>query len=205
MTWLRPREASRDAAHDQSGIAAVEFALILPIVLVLFIGSFETTNLVLAYMKLEASAETAADLVAQTKVIDSNGNANYLRATDFTNITNAANQVLTPLPTSGGQLTIAYASLTYSTGSPVVDWHYEVNRATAITTGNLPSSIDLSQLGNESSGSTDSVIIVRLAYAYSSPISHVLNSAYTLSEWAFNRPRYMNCVPTYLNTGNVCP
>ena len=42
-------------------------------------------------------------------------------------------------------------------------------------------------------------------YSYSSPFTYVLNSSYTLTESAFNRPRYMNCVPTYLNTGNVCP
>ena len=40
-----------DLRRDSSGLAAVEFALILPIMLLLFLGSFETTNLVLAYMK----------------------------------------------------------------------------------------------------------------------------------------------------------
>ena len=34
----------------------------------LFLGSYETANLVLASMKLEASAETASDLVAETRV-----------------------------------------------------------------------------------------------------------------------------------------
>src|SRR5690349_23717148 len=97
--------------RDSTGLAAVEFALIFPIMLFLFLGSFETTNLVLAFMKLEASAETAADLVAQTRV------NTVLQSTDFTNITNAAKQVLSPLPTSGTLLKIAYASVTYSTGS----------------------------------------------------------------------------------------
>jgi Flp pilus assembly protein TadG len=185
--------------HDRSGVAAIEFALIFPILLLLFIGSFETANLVLASMKLEASAETAADLVAQTRV------NTVLQSTDFTNITNAAKQVLTPLPTSGTQLKVAYASVTYSTGAAVIDWHVEVNSATAITTANTPNNASLANLGSQTSGSTDSVIIVRLTYAYSSPVSYVLNSSYTLSESAFNRPRYMNCVPTYLNTGSVCP
>src|SRR5271166_6346991 len=107
--------------HDSSGLAAIEFALIFPVMLLLFLGSFETTNLVLASMKLEASAETAADLVAQTRV------NTVLQTADFTNITNAAKQVLTPLPTSGTQLQIAYASVTYSTGTAAIDWHYEVN------------------------------------------------------------------------------
>jgi Flp pilus assembly protein TadG len=189
-------------ACNRSGVAAIEFALVLPVMLLLFMGSFEATNLVLASMKLEASAETAADLVARTKV-----NA-VLQSTDFTNITNAAKQVLTPLPTSGTQLKIAYASATYSTGTAVIDWHYEVNSATAITTANIPNSASLANLGSQTSGSTDSVIIVKLTYAYSSPISYVLSSSYTLIESAFNRPRYMNCVPVNLsapfNTG-VCP
>ena len=111
---------SRNLQHNQSGLAAVEFAIILPIMLLLFLGSFETTNLVLAYMKLEASAETAADLVAQSRV------NTVLQSTDFTNITNAAKQVLSPLPTSGTLLKIAFASVTYNTGSAVIDWHTEL-------------------------------------------------------------------------------
>jgi Flp pilus assembly protein TadG len=189
----------RNLRYAQSGIAAVEFALILPIMLLLFLGSFETTNLVLAYMKLEASAETAADLVAQTRV------NTVLQSTDFTNITNAAKQVLSPLPTSGVLLKIAFASVTYNTGSAVIDWHTEVNSATPITTATIPNNASLANLGNQASGSTDSVIIVTLTYSYSSPYTYMLSSSYTLTESAFNRPRYMNCVPTYLNTGSACP
>jgi Flp pilus assembly protein TadG len=190
---------SRYLRHDQSGLAAVEFALILPIMLLLFLGSFETTNLVLAYMKLEASAETAADLVAQTRV------NTVLQSADFTSVTNAAKQVLTPLPTSGTLLKIAFASVTYNTGSAVIDWHTEVNSATPITTTTIPNNVSLANLGNQTNGSTDSVIIVTLTYSYSSPFTYMLSSSYTLTESAFNRPRYMNCVPTYLNTGSVCP
>jgi Flp pilus assembly protein TadG len=160
---------SRNLQHDQSGLAAVEFAIILPIMLLLFLGSFETTNLVLAYMKLEASAETAADLVAQAKV------NTVLQSTDFTNITNAAKQVLSPLPTSGTLLKIAFASVTYNTGSAVIDWHTEVNSATPITTATIPNNVSLANLGNQTNGSTDSVIIVTLTYSYSSPFTYVLS------------------------------
>ncbi len=184
---------------DRAGTAAIEFALTAPILITLLLGSYETANLVLASMKLEASAETASDLVAQTRV------NTVLQSSDFTNITNAAKQVLSPLSTSGTKLKIAYASVTYSTGTAVINWHFEVNGATAITVGNIPNSVSLANLGTQAAGSTDSVIIARLTYAYTSPISHVLSSAYTLGESAFNRPRYMNCIPTYLNTGSVCP
>ena len=190
-------------ARDGSGIAAIEFALLLPAMLILFLGSFEAANLVLAYMKLEAAAETAADLVSQTRV------NTVLQSADFTNFTDAAEQVLTPLPTSGNnQLKIAYASINYNSSSnkAVIDWHLEVNGATAISIVNdVAAGETLANLITETSGSTDSVIIVQLTYPYSSPTSYVLNSSYRLTETAFNRPRYMNCVPTYLNTGNTCP
>ena len=186
-------------ARDRSGTAIIEFAFIVPIMLIMFFGSYETANLVLAYMKLENAAETAADLIAQSTV------NNVLSSTDFTNFTDAVEQVLSPLPTSGSQLQIAYASVTYSTGSPVIDWHLEVNGASALSISNISTSQNLANLGSETSGSTDSVIIVKLTYAYTSSFSHVLKSSYTLSETAFNRPRYTNCVATYLNTGSACP
>jgi Flp pilus assembly protein TadG len=198
VTWCRSTPAG-EFVHDRSGTAAIEFALVLPVMVMLFLGSYETANLVLAHMKLEASAETAADLVAQVRV------NTVLQSTDFTNITNAAGKVLTPLPASGTQLKIAYASVTYSTGTPVIDWHTEVNSASPITVAAIPNNANLANLGNETSGSTDSLIIVTLTYSYSSPISYVLSSSYTLSASAFNRPRYVTCVPTYLNTGNACP
>jgi Flp pilus assembly protein TadG len=197
--WSR-KTGFLDLVRDHSGVIAIEFALIVPIMLIIFFGSYEAASLVLAYMKLENAAETAADLVAQTTV-----NTAALQSSAFTGFTNAVEQVLSPLPTSGTQLKIAYASVTYSTGSPVIDWHYEFNGATALTIANISTSQNLANLGSETNGSTDSVIIVKLTYAYTSSFSHVLNSSYTLSEIAFNRPRYTNCVATYLNTGSVCP
>jgi len=199
MIGRRPTTLSADFARDRSGTATIEFALVLPGLLTLCIGCYEAANLILADLKLEAAAETAADLVAQTRV------DTVLQSSDFTNITNAATQVMTPFPTSSSQLKIAYASVTYSTGSPVIDWHVEVNSATPISATSLPNSANAANLGNETSGSTDSLIVAKLTYAYTSPVSYVLHSSYTLSEAAMNRPRYMTCVPTYLNTNSVCP
>jgi Flp pilus assembly protein TadG len=195
----RCRPLAQILAGDRSGLAMVEFALLLPALLVLTIGAYETANLLMVNLKLASASETAADLVAQTEV-------NYvLQSSDFTNITNAAEMVMTPFPTGSSQMEIAYASITYSTGAPVIDWHTEVNGATAISVASLPYSVSAANLGNETAGSTDSVIVVQLTYAYTSPYSYVLNTSYSLSSAAFNRPRYVSCVPSYLNNNNICP
>jgi Flp pilus assembly protein TadG len=209
MIAIRELARALRLAGDRSGTAIVEFALLLPGLLTLFIGSYETSSLLLAYLKLESAAESAADLVAQTSV--ATASAGGLQSSDFTNISNAVAQIMTPYSTSGASLKIAYASVTYSTGSAVIDWHTEVNGAAAITMSNLPHGVSATTLGDQVNGSMDSVIAVRVTYAYSSPVSYVLNTNYTLNESAFVRPRYVTCVPTYLNTntdglGNkICP
>jgi len=200
-----PKEFSRAGrlADDRSGMAAVEFALLFPVLAILFLGSYEASDLLLHYLKLQAAAETAADLVSQTPVntyLESSGSSS---GWDFANITNAVKQVLTPFQT--GSLEVAYASVTYNTGTPVLDWHTEVNGAPAITLASLPNSVSAATLGNETSGSTDSFVVVQLTYPYTSPLQYLFKSTLTLTEAAFNRPRYVSCVPSYLNTNNVCP
>ncbi|MBV9827206.1 MAG: pilus assembly protein [Alphaproteobacteria bacterium] len=197
MKTCRMLAATTRLVGDRAGIAAVEFALLLPVLFTLFIGSYETSYLLLTYLKLEAAAEAAADLVAQTNV------STVLAAADFTYISAAVDLVMTPLSTSG--LKIAYASVTYNTGSAKIDWHYEVNSATPLTIATLPNGVNAASLGNATAGSSDSVIVVQLTYPYTSPISNYLSQSFTLYESAFNRPRYVTCVPTTMNTNSVCP
>lgn len=170
-------------ATDCAGTAAVEFALIMPLFATLFFGTFEIANLLLAEMKLTATAQAAADLVAAAP-----SSPKYLTASDFADMTNAVSQIMTPLPTTT-QLKIAYANVTYDRGTPLIDWHYETNGASAITMGTIPNGVDMTTLGSTASGSTDSVIVVRVQYAYTSPISYVLAKTWDLTEAAFERPR----------------
>lgn len=181
----------RDLVGDRTGIAAVEFALLLPVLLTLFIGSYETSGLLLAYLKLEAAAETAADLVAQMQIntIIDGGQASDPHMSD---ITTAVGLVMTPL--SATNLKISIASITFGNATPKLDWHYETaNGATAISLTNLPNGVTATTLGTASS--TDSVIVAQVVYPYTSPLSGYFNTNYTLTEAAYNRPRYVNCVP----------
>ena len=153
-------------------------------------------------MKLTAAAQTAADLLARTP-----STTTSLQNADFTDTTNAVGLVMTPLPITGTPLPlkIAYASVTYNTGTPVIDWHIEANGATALTTATIPNSVTLTDLGNATSGSTDSVLVVRVQYTYTSPISYVLARTWSLTESGFARPRYLACVSIWTQTNQNCP
>ena len=180
----------RSLGRDLAGAVSVEFALLLPVLLTLFFGCYELSNLLLAEVKLNDATQTAADLTAQTKL------GYVLQNSDFSNFDSAATEVMTPLPTAN--LQIAYASVTYSSGAAVIDWHKEWNGAAPITLTSVPANLG-------ANGTQDSVIVVHARYVYSSPLSYLLSSTYTLSQTSYDRPRYVACIPSYLNTNNACP
>ena len=53
-------------SENTSGFAAVEFAMILPILLVLFFGTVEISNAVAVYRKVTLMAHTLSDLTSQS-------------------------------------------------------------------------------------------------------------------------------------------
>ncbi len=63
--WLLQR--IRGFSRDTRGVAAVEFALILPLLLLLYIGSVEATLLYTTDRGVATIASTVADLVARSK------------------------------------------------------------------------------------------------------------------------------------------
>jgi hypothetical protein len=60
--------SSRWARHE-GGIAVVEFALILPVLMMLFYGCIETTRYILVTQKAEKLAHTVADVTAQSATV----------------------------------------------------------------------------------------------------------------------------------------
>ena len=75
----RARTKLSSFARNRAGVSAVEFALILPIALVLMLMGFDTARYVLATQRIEEIANTAAEMLAQTAVsaaaVDSNDGA----------------------------------------------------------------------------------------------------------------------------------
>jgi Flp pilus assembly protein TadG len=183
--------ADNRLGEDAAGTVSVEFALLLPILLTLFFGCYEASNLLLADLKVNDATQTAADLIAQTQT------SYVLQTSDFTNFTSAAQQVMAPLPVTT-QLKLAYASITYNTGKAVIDWHYEVNGATPIAIASIPANLGINS-------SSDSVVVVSAQYAYTSPVSYVLASNYTLTNTSYDRPRYVACIPDFSNKNSQCP
>src|SRR3977135_2540944 len=91
--WFRLWRRAADMRADRSGIAATEFAMIVPMMLVLFFGTVEFSSGVAVDRKVTLIARTLADLTSQSstqKVNDA-----YLQ-----NVFTASISIVTPyLPT----------------------------------------------------------------------------------------------------------
>ena len=63
--WLRMRRSALDLSGDTRGIAAVEFAMVVPLMLVLFFGTVEFSSGVAVDRKVTLMARTLSDLTSQ--------------------------------------------------------------------------------------------------------------------------------------------
>lgn len=174
-----------DRLRDRAGTAAIEFALVLPILMTLLLGTYEGTQALLAYMKLVSASQTVADLVTQQQQVASS---------DFPNFYVAGQLVMSPLP--GGVLGVAITNVTVdSSGTASVLWHEECGGITPIS--------NAVTLASGYAGKSESVIIVQANYAYTSLLHYVMPSAITLTQISYSKPRVVASIP-YKGTATAC-
>ena len=156
----------------RDGLAAVEFAFVAPVMIVMFFGAIELTAAVDCKTRVTSVASTAADLVAQETSVSS---------TDMSNVFAALNAIIYPY--SSGAAKIVISSIVYSTSTTgTVAWSNAQN-TTARSTGatvTVPA-------GLMSSGG--SVILAEITYAYASPSTQVLTGSVTMTGSFYAHPR----------------
>ncbi len=98
LLFARARRPLRRFLRDKRGVSAVEFAMLLPLMVTLYIGTAEVGQAIAVDRKVTLTARTAADLVAQTTSVNS---------TDMTNIFNATSAVIAPFDASKLKVTVS--------------------------------------------------------------------------------------------------
>jgi Flp pilus assembly protein TadG len=164
-------------AVDERGVSAVEFAMLLPLMLSLYLGSVEVSQGIGADRKVTLTARTICDLVSQVSSI---GN------TDMTNALNASSSVMAPFPTSNLQVTVSSVKID-AAGKATVDWSDSFN-GTARTTGStvtLPAALNVANT---------SLIWSEVQYTYKPVIGYVMTGTLTLKEQMYMRPRVSDTV-----------
>ena len=164
-------------AGDKSGIAAVEFAMLLPLMLSLWLGSVELSQGIAADRKVTLTARTIADLVSQVTNINN---------ADMTNSLNAAAGVVAPYPVSKLKVTVSSVTID-ANGKATVAWSDTLN-GTARSVGStvtLPTALNVA---------STSLIWSEVQYSYTPVVGYVVTGTLTLKDQIYMRPRLSNSV-----------
>jgi Flp pilus assembly protein TadG len=169
-------ESARNILRDEGGTAVVEFAFLLPIMLMLFIGVVEVTNVLRLDRKVVAAAQATADLVTQRREVSD---------AQLNDILRAAELILEPFPASALSIGIAGVQFDAEDGDPEVDWTKSWNG------GSVP---DATTLAEGLGGPGEGVVVVQVTYSYTPMFFDFVMSAADVEETAVLRPRRSSVV-----------
>jgi len=168
----------RKACRAQSGMAAVEFAMVLPAMLALVFGSIEVTNALVCKGDVTSTASTAGDLIAQgTKVTDA----------DLNNVYASLAALLYPYPTGSTQVRIT-SIIDDGQGGAKVAWSKAQNTTPYSTGQSMTVPAGLIQSGG-------SVIYAEITYPYTSPFTYIIHSPITMTNTYYAHPRRVAQIP----------
>jgi Flp pilus assembly protein TadG len=175
LPWLSLR--SLRFAADRRGSSAIEFALLLPLLLIMYFGSIQITDAISADRQVTLVASTVAEITSQYATVSS---------TDVSNILAAASAVLTPFPVANAKVTLS-SVLIDANGNATVDWSATLNGTQR--SGTVTSSIPAALLVPNTS-----VIWGEATYSYKPAIGWVITGTIAMYDKIFLRPRQSNNV-----------
>jgi Flp pilus assembly protein TadG len=164
-------------ARDRNGVSAVEFAVILPFMLTLYLGSVEVGDGLAVQFKSTLAARTVADLASQYVSINNAG---------MSTILHAATTVVTPYPSSGMIVTVSEVT-TNAGGVGKVQWSDSLNGTprTVGSTVTLPSNLQQANI---------TLIFSEVTYPYTPTMGYVLTGTINIYESMYFFPRLTSSI-----------
>ncbi len=169
---------------DQSGVSAVEFAFIAPVMILFYFGMVEACQIMLADRKTVHAAYAMGDLIAQggsTITLTGSGGVN--------DILDMGDTLMTPFVT-GTNLKICVASITADASNVKhVDWSHATNSATCPAKASTYNSVPAGLIA-----ANQSVIMSTVSYTYTGSLNMVIQSVPTFVKTSYNRPRKVTTI-----------
>jgi Flp pilus assembly protein TadG len=179
----------RGLLDDRRGVAAIEFAVIVPVMLLMFFGLDEFASGVAVDRKVTLVARTLSDLVSQsTTVLD----------TDLTNAGQTAKAMLTPYAAVPLKSSITELYVDPTTKVARVQWSKAL---TIDSSGNVAFGAathapkDVVPIPTALQVGDTYLIWSEVSYNFVPTVGYVMAKAgVNLSDFAYTRPRQSNCV-----------
>jgi len=178
---LRSLAKLRKFGFDRRGVAALEFALIAPILILLYFGVGELCEAMMAQRRTAHATSAIGDLTTQSTT---------LAPTDVSDIFSAASTIMQPFSTTTLQLRLSSVTVD-ATKTLRVDWSCGQNM-TPLGANTIYTGMPVGLIATNGDGSLvvgDSVVVAEGQYAWASPAQYVLPNGLNFSEIFFLKPR----------------
>jgi Flp pilus assembly protein TadG len=162
--------------RDTRGVSAVEFALIAPLMVSLYLGCVEISDGVSAQRKVTLIASTVANLTAQSTT---------LVTTDVSNILDASTAIIYPYSSSTLRMTVSCIAIDANKNA-TVKWSVTRNGSALSGSVTIPSAL---QVANSQ------LVYAQVSYGYRPAVGYTITGTLTLSETMYMMPRIT--APTY--------
>lgn len=158
--------------RDETGVSAIEFGLIAPFLIALYLGSVQLTLALTADRKVTAAASAIGDLVAQDDFV-TNG--------ELTDIFAAGDAILQPFPAAGFDVRVTSVRMN-SDSEIYVDWSEGRGLAPHPQDARL-------DIPDGILAPNNSVILVEAEYLYETPFRELEFGTLVLTDSVYLRPR----------------
>jgi Flp pilus assembly protein TadG len=162
-------------ANNNRGVSAVEFALLLPLMLTLYLGGVEVSQGISIDRKVTLTARTVADLVAQVSSIDNTGVNAAL---------GAATAIMAPYPEADASVTVSLVKID-GNGNVKVCWSNSKNGSARSGNVTIPAALNTPNT---------SLVWGEASYSYTPAIGYVLTKTINLKDQIFMRPRLSDTI-----------
>lgn len=173
------------------GVAAIEFAMILPVLVLMFLASFDASNAIAIYMKVRTATYALGAITNQYTTIQS---------TDMTAITSATSAVIAPYSGTPTVVIITQIKAT-SASAATVSWSYSPTAGKALTSvTNLPANLAKNSCNNTY---PCYLIYSQVSYTFTPTFSYFISGTLNLSDSLYVTPRSSACI-IYVPTSSSC-
>jgi Flp pilus assembly protein TadG len=162
-------------ASDQRGVSAVEFAMLLPLMITLYLGTVEISQAVGIDRKVTLTTRTVADLASQVKTINN---------ADMNNLLNASASVIAPYESAPLKVTVSRVDIDTS-GTAKIMWTDTRGGSTIHNVGDVvtvPATL-------KTANTATSLIWGEVTYAYRPAVGYVVTGTLNLSDQIYMAPR----------------
>jgi Flp pilus assembly protein TadG len=171
------RRRLRRFTRNRKGVAAVEFAAILPAMLSLYVGGAELGDGFTIQFKAALVARTVTDLASQYVRIDN---------ADMSTILNASSQVIAPYSAMNMTMTLSEIT-TNANGQGTVVWSDSLHGTprAAGSTVTLPGNLQTANI---------TILLGEVSYPYTPPVGYVFTGTININESQFFYPRLSSTI-----------